>query len=128
VSETFAFRSPDALSDPWGDAVHWRRLPKFTFHALRRSPARALIAHGVDVLTVSQRFGHANVHAHATDRQKDKATAALDAGFGSDRHPMGPDWVQRVSCSLVVPAFAGVLTIDSGRVSSPVGRAVFKCA
>ena len=89
ASETFAHRSPDALSDAWRDAVHWRKLPKVSFHALRHSHASALIAAGVDVLTVSRRLGHANasitlnVYGHLIDRQEDKATAALDAAIGS---------------------------------------------
>jgi len=89
ASETFARRSPDALSDAWRDAVNWRRLPKVTFHALRHSHASALIAAGIDVLTVSRRLGHANasitlnVYGHLIDRQEDKATAALDAALGS---------------------------------------------
>jgi integrase len=33
-------------------------LPPVTFHALRHSHASALIASGLDVLTVSRRLGH----------------------------------------------------------------------
>ena len=86
ASETFACRSPSALSDAWRDAVHWRRLPKVTFHALRHSHASAMIAAGVDVLTVSRRLGHANasitlnVYGHLIE---DKTMAALDAALGS---------------------------------------------
>lgn len=88
ASETFALRSPDALSYAWRAAVHWRKLPKVTFHALRHSHASALIAAGVDVLTVSRRLGHANasitlnVYGHLIERNEDKAAAALDAAFG----------------------------------------------
>lgn len=89
ASATFAPRSPDALSDAWRDAVHWRKLPKVTFHALRHSHASALIAAGVDVLTVSRRLGHANasitlnVYGHLVEQNGDKAAAAIDAAFGS---------------------------------------------
>jgi integrase len=89
ASETFALRPPDALSDAWRDAVKWRKLPKVTFHALRHSHASALIAVGVDVLTVSRRLGHANasitlnVYGHLIERNEDKAAAALDFALGS---------------------------------------------
>lgn len=89
ASETFALRSPDALSDAWREAVYWRKLPKVTFHALRHSHASALIAAGVDVLTVSRQLGHANasitlnVYGHLIERNEDKAAAALDAALGS---------------------------------------------
>jgi integrase len=89
ASETFARRSPSALSDAWRDAVRWRKLPKVTFHALRHSHASTLIAAGVDVLTVSRRLGHAtasitlNVYSHLIERNEDKAVAALDAALGS---------------------------------------------
>ena len=91
ASETFAFRSPDALSDAWRDAVHWRKLPKVTFHSLRHSHASVLIAAGVDELTVSRRLGHANasitlnVYGHLIERNEDKAADALDAVLGGLR-------------------------------------------
>jgi integrase-like protein len=57
--------SPNCFSVMWGRAV-----PQVTFHALRHSHASALIAAGIDVVTVSRRLGHAtptitlNVYAH----------------------------------------------------------------
>jgi integrase len=88
ASETFAFRSPDALSGAWRDAVYWRKLPKITFHALRHSHASALIAAGVDVLTVSRRLGHANpsitlnVYAHLFNRTDAWAAQAIERALG----------------------------------------------
>jgi integrase len=52
--------SPVNITGAWRDAVKARSLPKVTFHALRPSHASALIANGVDVLTVSRRLGHAS--------------------------------------------------------------------
>jgi integrase len=88
ASDTFALRSPDALSDAWRDAVHWRKLPKVTFHGLRHTHASALIAAGVDVLTVSRRLGHANasttlnVYAHLFNRTDEAAAQAIERTLG----------------------------------------------
>jgi hypothetical protein len=62
-----------------------RRKLREAIAALREETRAA----GVDVLTVSRNLGRANasitlnVHGHTFDRQEDKATAALDAAFGS---------------------------------------------
>jgi integrase len=49
---------PNNLSRDWARFVKARRLPKVSFHALRHSHASALIASGLDPLTVSRRIGH----------------------------------------------------------------------
>ncbi|MFL5267571.1 MAG: tyrosine-type recombinase/integrase [Stellaceae bacterium] len=49
---------PDKLSRDWGNLVRDRNLPKVMFHGLRHSHASALIAAGVDIVTVSRRLGH----------------------------------------------------------------------
>ena len=48
---------PDKLSRDWGNMVRDRELPRVMFHALRHSRASALIAAGVDIVTVSRRLG-----------------------------------------------------------------------
>ena len=48
--------SPDKLSRDWRRVT--LTLPRVKFHALRHSHASALIASGLDVLTVSRRLGH----------------------------------------------------------------------
>ena len=77
--------SPDGLSRNWSRTVSARGLPKVMFHALRHGHASALIASGLDVLTISRRLGHGspvvtlNTYAHLfekTDRP---------------RTPIGPD-------------------------------------
>ncbi len=50
---------PDKLSRDWGNMVCDRKLPRVMFHALRHSRASALIAAGVDIVTVSRRLGMA---------------------------------------------------------------------
>ena len=50
--------SPDNLSRDWIRISRQKGLPKVSFHALRHSHASALIASGLDVLTVSRRLGH----------------------------------------------------------------------
>jgi integrase len=50
---------PNNLSRDWRRFVLARKLPQISFHGLRHSHVSALIAGGVDVLTVSRRIGHA---------------------------------------------------------------------
>lgn len=62
-------------------------LSPVSFHALRHTHASALIAAGVDVVTVSRRLGHSNpsitlnVYAHLFTPQ-DKAASAIEAALG----------------------------------------------
>ena len=51
---------PDKLSRDWGNTVAAKKLPRVMFHALRHSSASALIAAGLDVVTVSRRLGHSS--------------------------------------------------------------------
>jgi integrase len=70
-------------------SVRWRRATKgivdVTFHALRHSHASALIAAGVDVVTVSRRLGHSsptitlNVYAHLFTKTDTSAATAIEA-------------------------------------------------
>ena len=68
-------------------------LPRVSFHALRHSHASALIAAGLDVVTISRRIGHANpavtlsVYAHAFARANKDAAAALaiEAAMGANK-------------------------------------------
>ena len=50
--------SPDDLSRDWWRLTLTRGLPRVSFHSLRHSHASALIASGLDVLTISRRLGH----------------------------------------------------------------------
>jgi len=80
-------RSPDNLSRDWRMAVKALKLPSVMFHALRHSHASALIAKGLDVLTVSRRLGHGsaavtlNVYAHMFEKTDEQAAAAIDAAL-----------------------------------------------
>jgi integrase len=81
---------PDKLSRDWGHAVRDRKLPKISFHALRHSHASALIAAGLDIVTISRRLGHGSpaitlrVYAHVFSAGKDDAAAlAIEAAMGS---------------------------------------------
>ena len=79
--------NPYSISDRWRDVVKSRKLPKVTFHALRHSHASALIAAGLDVVTVSRRLGHASpaltlsTYSHLFTNSDDKAAAAIDAAL-----------------------------------------------
>lgn len=80
--------NPYSISDRWRDAVRNRKLPKVTFHALRHSHASALIAAGLDVVSVSRRLGHASpaltlgVYSHLFKNDDSGAAAAIDAALG----------------------------------------------
>lgn len=79
--------SPLDVSCDWRDAVRSREMPKVTFHALRHSHASALLAAGVDVLTVSRRLGHASavvtltVYAHLIRDTDQKVANTIDAAM-----------------------------------------------
>ena len=73
---------PDNLSRDWRRTVLSLKLPRVSFHALRHSHVSALIAAGLDVVTISRRIGHANpavtlaVYAHVFAGANKDATAA----------------------------------------------------
>jgi integrase len=79
-------RVPDALSKDWSVAMADLGL-KVTLHALRHTHASALIAAGVDVLTISRRLGHASptitlgVYGHLFSNTDDRAAQAMDAAL-----------------------------------------------
>lgn len=80
---------PDKLSRDWGNVVRDRRLPRVMFHALRHSHASALLAAGVDVVTVSRRLGHGSpaitlgVYAHRFGSTDAAAARAIEAAIGA---------------------------------------------
>ncbi len=77
--------TPHGITKSWRRAVQSRGLPRITFHSLRHSHASALIAAGIDVVTVSRRLGHASpaltlsTYSHLFTNSDDKAAAAIDA-------------------------------------------------
>ena len=79
--------TPYSFTDRWRDAVKSRGLPRVTFHALRHSHASALIAAGLDVVTVSRRLGHASpaltlsTYSHLFKNSDHQAAAAIDAAL-----------------------------------------------
>jgi integrase len=85
--------APDKLSRDWGNVVRDRKLPRVMFHALRHSHASALIAAGLDVVTVSRRLGHGSpaitltVYAHKFASKDTAAAEAIDAVMGAGRKP-----------------------------------------
>jgi integrase len=77
--------SPNYLSILWRRAIEpIGSLPKVTFHALRHSHASAVIAAGIDVVTVSRRLGHGspaitlNVYAHLFHKSDVGAAGAIE--------------------------------------------------
>lgn len=82
-------RSPHSVSNAWSRAVKRLGLPKVTFHALRHSHASALIAGGLDVVSVSKRLGHGSpavtlsVYSHLFTNTDEEAVAVIDDVFGA---------------------------------------------
>jgi len=80
--------SPDYLSRVWRRTTISRGLPSVGLHALRHSHASALIAVGVDVLTISRRLGHGSpaftlaVYGHLFANTDASAARAIDAAMG----------------------------------------------
>jgi integrase len=64
-------------------------MPDITFHALRHTRASQLIDAGVDVVTISKRFGHSNpnitlrIYAHFFGQKDDKAAAAINEALAN---------------------------------------------
>jgi integrase len=79
--------SPDNLSRDWRRAVLALKLPQVMFHALRHTHASALIAAGVDVLTISRRLGHGTpaftltVYGHLFAETDQAAARAIEAAL-----------------------------------------------
>jgi integrase len=78
---------PDKLSRDWGNVVRAKKLPRVMFHAMRHSHASALIAAGLDVVTISRRLGHGSpaitlgVYAHVFGETDQAAARAIDAAM-----------------------------------------------
>ena len=79
--------TPHSITKSWRRAAESRGLPKSTFHSLRHSHASALIAAGIDVVTVSRRLGHASpaltlsTYSHLFTNTDDQAAAVIDAAL-----------------------------------------------
>jgi integrase len=81
--------SPNYISKIWRLKISSvPGLPKVSFHSLRHSHASALIAAGIDVVTVSRRLGHSSpvitlgVYAHLFSKTDDGAAAAIEKVLG----------------------------------------------
>jgi integrase len=82
---------PNNLSRDWRRFVRARKLPEVSFHGLRHSHASALIASGIDPLTVSRRIGHANasttmnIYSHMFEKTDAAAAKAIEAALKGGR-------------------------------------------
>jgi integrase len=81
----------DYLSRCWRRATLNLGLPNVGLHALRHSHASALIAAGVDPLTISRRLGHGTpaftlaVYGHIFANTDAAAAKAIDATIGAKK-------------------------------------------
>lgn len=95
-ADTLVFAEPDGtmlrpnrLSWLWRAAVKSLKAPKVNLHALRHTYASALIAAGLDVITVQHKMGHANptvtlnTYGHLFKRDDSAAVAAIEAALGT---------------------------------------------
>jgi len=79
---------PNYLSRLWKRALAVRKVPRIGLHGLRHSHASALIAAGVDPLTISRRLGHGtpaftlSTYGHLFADTDAAAAAAIDAALG----------------------------------------------
>jgi integrase len=80
--------NPYSISDRRRDAVKNRKLPKVAFHALRHSHASALIAAGLDIVSISSRPGHASpaltlsIYSHMFNIDDSGAAEAIENAPG----------------------------------------------
>jgi integrase len=78
-------RSPNALTKEWQLAMKKAGL-RATFHSLRHTSASALIASGLDVITISRRLGHGSpaitlgIYGHLL-KTDDRAAAVMEAAL-----------------------------------------------
>jgi integrase len=76
--------SPNSFSVTWGTTISRAGLPDVTFHACRHSHASALIAAGIDVVSVSRRLGHSSpvitlgTYAHLFQNTDTRAAEAIE--------------------------------------------------
>jgi integrase len=78
---------PNEISRHWYELTRRYNLPRVAFHALRHTHASALIAAGLDIVSISKRLGHAsptitlNVYAHKFHTNDDAAARAIEAAM-----------------------------------------------
>lgn len=80
--------SPDRLSQMWRRTADALGLPPVMFHAFRHTHASALIAAGLDILTISRRLGHGSpaitltIYGHKFKNTDAGAATAIEAAMG----------------------------------------------
>jgi integrase len=80
--------SPENVSSNFYKVVRRNGLPVIRFHDLRHTCVSALVASGLDVITVSRMMGHVNptitlnTYSHMFGDGDSRAAAALDKAFG----------------------------------------------
>jgi integrase len=80
---------PDYLNRLWKRALAARKLPRIGLHGLRHSHASALIAAGVDPLTISRRLGHGTpaftlaTYGHLFEDTDAVAARAINSALGN---------------------------------------------
>jgi integrase len=79
-----ALLSPDNLSRDWIRVCRQRKLPRYSFHALRHTHVSTLIRQGVDILVISRRIGHSkpsvtlDVYGHLIEGADAAAASAIE--------------------------------------------------
>jgi integrase len=96
TADDFVFSLPDGspwepnyLSRVWRHTMTTRKLPPIGLHAVRHTHASALIAGGIDVLTIAKRLGHGtpaftlSVYGHLFADTDAAAARAIDVAMGA---------------------------------------------
>jgi integrase len=82
---------PNNLSRDWGRFVTTRKLPKVSFHGLRHAHVSALIARGIDPLTIARRAGHGSpvvtlrTYSHLFEKTDTAAAKAIETALRTPR-------------------------------------------
>jgi len=75
---------PEVLNGAWRELLASLELPPMRFHDLRHSYASAMLEAGVDMKTLSEMLGHAQmsttseIYAHVSERMRERSVAALN--------------------------------------------------
>src|SRR5438067_1070258 len=83
---------PNEIRRHWYELTRRYNLPRVAFHALRHTHASALIAAGLDIVSISKRLGHASptitlgVYAHKFHTNDEAAARAIDAAMNLREH------------------------------------------
>lgn len=90
---------PDYVTTDWRRVLAAKGLPSVNFHALRHTHASALIASGLNIVSVSRRLGHGsptitlNTYAHLDGGRCHRENIGTE--IGTEINPRDPRFIRR---------------------------------